>query len=77
MLKFVWDRTRASLDVHNFYAIIRSPLAVTKQIEDLHYFLLIYAVLVHVLHWNSLEPENPRTIGRAWFSRRNSSPIRR
>jgi hypothetical protein len=64
-------RTRARSAARDFHAVILGPVCCYK--TDIGFtlnFVLIYAVLAHVLRSNPPEPE-PRTIGCTLFSRRN------
>ena len=51
-------RTRARSAARDFHAVILGPVYCYKtEIEFTLNFVLVYAVLAHVLRWNPLEPE--------------------
>jgi hypothetical protein len=57
-LKIIRDRTRARSAARDFHAVILGPVCCYK--TDIGFtinFVLIYAVLDHVLRWNPPEPE--------------------
>ena len=57
-LKSARARTRARSGAHDFYAVILGSVCCYKtDIGITIKFVLIYAVLAHVLRWNPPEPE--------------------
>jgi hypothetical protein len=74
MLKSIRDRTRAWSAARDFHVVILGPICCYKtDIRFMLNFVLIYAVLAHVLRRNPLT-QNPRTMGCTRFWRHNFGP---